>query len=97
MPTLNLEKYYWSFSSIIVLFCCIFLFWLDHETKFASDFVQPGYLVVLLIYFIPAFLLSGFLFYLFNQINSKRSFALAHLIGIPAAFAFVIRILTWNM
>src|SRR6266496_5615097 len=97
MRTITLEKYYWIFSSVIVLFCCLFLFWLNHETKFVADLVQPGNLVALVIYFIPTFLLCSFLFFLFSKISNKRSFALAHLIGIPAGLTLVILILSWNI
>ncbi|HKC37679.1 MAG TPA: hypothetical protein VKB95_16495 [Chitinophagaceae bacterium] len=97
MRAITLDKYYWFFSSLIVLFCCFFLFWFDHETGTFADLVTPGNLVALVIYFTLTFLLCGFLFYLFSKITSKRSFALAHLIGIPAGFILVILLLSWSM
>ena len=98
MQTLNLERYYWLFSGITVLFCCLFLFWLDRETKSVTDLLQPGSLVVLVIYFVPTFLLCSFLYFLLHKIMSwNSSFTLAHFIGIPAGLAFVIFVLSWNM
>jgi hypothetical protein len=98
MQTLNREKYYWLFSSIVVLLCCLFLFWIDHETKSVANLVQPGSLVALVIYFIPTFLLCSFLYFLLHKIMSwDKSFTLAHFIGIPAGLTFVILLLSWSM
>src|SRR5690242_13301261 len=98
MRALNLEKYYWLFSSVTVLFCCLFLFWLDHETKSVADLIQIGNLVALVIYFIPTFLLCSFLYFLLHKIMSwDNSFTLAHFIGIPAGFTLIILLLSWSM
>jgi positive regulator of sigma E activity len=98
MTTVTLKKYSWLGSSLLVFFCCLFLFWLDKDTKVFSDLVQPGNLVALIIYFTPTFLLCSLLYYLFNKRMSwDNSFVLAHFIGIPVGFAAVILLLLWNM
>jgi len=42
----------------LVALACLGLGYLDHETKALSDLFTPGNLFALLLYFVPAFLLS---------------------------------------
>jgi RsiW-degrading membrane proteinase PrsW (M82 family) len=82
------------FIAITILFTCLSLFYLDHETTSILLLFKPSNLFALLLYFLPTFCICSFL-YMRNQkkYNEKKSIALALLIGIPISLIFVMSIL----
>jgi len=70
------------------------IFYLDHETKSVSQLFDTGNLVALVIYFLPTFFISFFLYNIFSRKKTKRkSLILSLLTGIPLGFILVMIIL----
>jgi hypothetical protein len=61
------------------------LFYLDHETQGIADLLQPGMLLVLAIYTLPAYLAFALFHHWFNRWNVQRSGWLAFVTGVPMA------------
>ena len=83
---------------LIVMFFCLFLGWIDHETHSIMDLFKPGNIFALILYFTPTFLLSLLLFHLFvKKYAAGKSLTLALLSGIPAGIAVVMCVLLYLM
>jgi hypothetical protein len=79
---------------LVVMLAIIGLFSLDRETHSIMDLFEPGNMIAFVIYFVPAFLISFFLFWLFSKkYERKKSLVLSLVVGIPLSFTLVIAVL----
>jgi hypothetical protein len=77
-----------------VFICCLGLIAIDSDTKHLSDFIDPGNIVALFIYFLPTFILSCLLYRLFvRKKGDKNSVILSLVIGVPLGFTLLIMFL----
>ncbi len=80
-----------SAIALFIILSCFALFSLDKGTHAFSDLFKPGNLVALIVYFIPTFLISGFLYeFLSRKRSTSRSILLSLIIGIPLSFTLII-------
>lgn len=80
-----------SAIALFITLSCFALFSLDKDTHAFSDLLKPGNLVALIVYFIPTFLISGFLYELLSKkCSTSKSLFLSLIIGIPLSFTLII-------
>lgn len=77
------SNHLWALVGIVLV--CLGLFYLDHETQDMGDLLQPGMLMVLAIYTLPAYLAFALFYHWFNKWNVRRSGWLAFVTGVPMA------------
>ena len=76
--------------ALVILFRCGFLFYLDHETHSVSDLFTLPMLFVLMLYFVPTFIISGFLYLLLTKrYQQTKSLYLTLAIGVPSGIGLV--------
>jgi len=77
--------------ALITLLSCWVLFYFDYETRSVADLFKPENLAALVVYFVPTFFITFFLFLKFRHKKSQAaSMLLAFAIGVPISFALVI-------
>ncbi len=83
-------------TMIIIIYASVLaLFYLDHETDSIFQFLNLQSLPIVLIYFLPAFLISlSLLIYLNRRRPALKNLIISLAIGIPTGFSLVM-ILFW--
>lgn len=77
--------------ALIVLICCLLLFYLDEDVKKINDLFTLGVLIVLSCYSIPTFSVCYFLFRnLIKTHDTALSVFISLIIGIPLGLGLVI-------
>lgn len=90
---INIKSSTQQFSAIamFIILSCFALFSLDKDTHAFSDLLKLGNLVALIVYFVPTFLICGFLIELFSiKLSTSKSLVLSLTIGIPLSFTLII-------
>jgi hypothetical protein len=90
-------RQYYFISVAAILLACFGLFSIDKGTHSFYDFLKPGNLVALTLYFLPTYLVCYALYSIFHKRGHKNKNTLALSIGIPLGFTLVIVVLSFMM
>lgn len=77
-------------ASVAILASCWLLFSIDKDTHHFSDLIKPNNLVVLVIYYVPTWIVSLSLFLIFKKMNIRYKAILALSLGIALSFTLII-------
>lgn len=76
--------------ALFTILACLLLCYIDKDTHSLADLLKPGNIMAALIYFIPAYFMSGlFHSFLFKRSSPRRRLAYALAAGVPTGFAMV--------